>query len=200
MLGLPQSPGEGPLYKNLKFLFPGTALNTFKNALVQQRHRLQPRDPVFQTGVGAEPDARAAVHHQGGQRGILGPLHGHRHPVLVQEGLQAGDHLGFARQGGAAQVGAVFAHAGEGPHHREEGQQAQHGVHELEDQLVHEEPAQAAVVVTVAAQEIGDDDAADEDEAVDHALDQRHRHHVAVGRVAQLVAQHAFQLVVGHGP
>jgi hypothetical protein len=43
-----------------------------------------------------------------------------------------------------------------------------------------------------------DDPRQDDDEGVQHALDQRQRHHVAVGDVADLVADHGLDLVLVH--
>ena len=46
--------------------------------------------------------------------------------------------------------------------------------------------------------DVADDAREEDDEGVDHALDQRQRDHVAVGDVGDLVAQHRFGLVPAH--
>jgi len=51
-----------------------------------------------------------------------------------------------------------------------------------------------------AVDEMADDTGEKDDECVDHPLDQRQGHHVAVGHMADLMPQNTLHLVTVHGP
>ena len=90
----------------------------------------------------------------------------------------------------AAGVGAELAMPRE-PHHDHAGENAEH---QLRDDHGDEERRAVAALGLEhdAIDDVADDARQEDDEGVHHALDQRQRHHVAVGDVADLVAEHGF--------
>jgi hypothetical protein len=98
---------------------------------------------------------------------------------------------------GGAGVGAEFALAAE-PGHDDGGQHAQHDVQHDGGDVV----ADAGAVVVVAqdhlVHKVADDAREEHHEGVHHALDQRHRDHVAVGDVGHFVADHGLDFLAGH--
>jgi hypothetical protein len=71
---------------------------------------------------------------------------------------------------------------------------AQQDVHHDGGDQVADARAVAVVLQQHAVDEVADDARDEDDEGVHHALDQRHRHHVAVGHVRDLVADHRLDL------
>ena len=123
-----------------------------------------------------------------------------RHLARVQP-AQAGqrvDHrLLAAHQPGGAGVGAELALAREpGDDHR--GDEAEQDVHHDGRDEVAGADAVAVVLQDHAVDEVADDARDEDHEGVHHALDQRHRHHVAVGHVRHLVADDGLDLLARH--
>ena len=120
--------------------------------------------------------------------------------LVAGQPLQGGDHLLAASQACAAVVGAKLAPARE-PHRDHGGEQAEHHVQHHHDQEVERT---GAVALAVARQGAVDDPAhhpcQHQHEGVEHALQQGHGHHVAVGHVRDLVAKHRLGLVGLHLP
>ncbi len=115
--------------------------------------------------------------------------------VTAAERLERADHVLAAREAGAAGVGAEFAPPRE-PH---DDHGRQEGKHELGDHR--RDPECRAVAALVAEHDLVDDVAdqarGDEHEGVHHALDQCQGDHVAIGDVADLVAEHGLDLAAG---
>ena len=123
-----------------------------------------------------------------------------RHLARVQP-AQAGqrvDHrLLAAHQAGGAGVGAELALARE-PGHDHRGDEAEQDVHHDGGDEVADADAVAVVLQDHAVDEVADDARDEDHEGVHHALDQRHRHHVAVGHVRHLVADDGLDLLARH--
>ena len=114
------------------------------------------------------------------------------------QAFQRRDHGAAPGERRPARVGAELAPPAEGHHH--------HGGRDAEQQLADQtrdpERGPGALALLPAGQRAIDrvtDDARQRDhEGVHHALDQRQRHHVAVGDVTHLVPQHGFRLLARH--
>ena len=97
---------------------------------------------------------------------------------------------------GTGGIGAELAPARK-PHGDDAGQDAQHQLgHDAAQDVAHAD----ALLLTEhhAVDEDADDAGKEDDEGVQHPLQQGHGHHVAVGDVADLVAQHRLDLVGVH--
>ena len=95
-------------------------------------------------------------------------------------------------------VGAEFAAARE-PHGDHGGEQAEHDFQHHHDDVVAETTALAlAVAGQEAVHHAAHHARQHDDEGVQHALQQGHGHHVAVGDVRHLMAQHGLGLVLVH--
>ena len=104
-----------------------------------------------------------------------------------------------AQQRGRARIGAEFALTRE-VHHDGGSQDTEHDL--TDDHGDHIADARAAGLFVVAAQkavhQVADHARQEEHESVDHALDQRQRHHVAVLNVCDFVRQHRLHFFFRH--
>ena len=114
-------------------------------------------------------------------------------------GLQAAqgiDHGLLACQFGTGNVGLEFAAARE-PHHDDGGQDAQHDIGDDAGHIVGNAGA-FFVLEHHAIDEVADDAGEEHHEGVHYALDEGEGDHVAVGDVADLVAQDGLHFVTAH--
>jgi hypothetical protein len=118
--------------------------------------------------------------------------------MLRVQPFQRGDHVLSPGEGGAALVGAEFALARE-PHDDDRGENAEH---QFGDDHGDEEgrPLAALGLEHDAIHQVADDARQEHDEGVHHALDQRQRHHVAVGDVGDFVTDDGFRFALRHLP
>jgi hypothetical protein len=111
--------------------------------------------------------------------------------------LQCRDHLAARGQGGGTGIGPELALPAE-PHHDDGRQNAQH-------QLGNDgrDPERRTVTSLGlehhAVHKVPDDPRKENHEGVHHSLNQRQRHHVAIGHVADFMGQHSLSFLAGHG-
>ena len=93
-----------------------------------------------------------------------------------------------------AGIGAILAKTAE-PHHHYRREKAQHGLCRIVAEVIaHAGAAAVLAAIDDRRKELGEH----HDEGVQHALQQRERHHVAVSHVADLVTEHRLHFVLRH--
>nr|GEU28413.1 hypothetical protein [Tanacetum cinerariifolium] len=159
------------------------------------RQIAQRGNALFERRMGGEQRAPATA---GGNAGCRNRLRQRARMHAVQARQRMLHRHRAAQQLGGTGVGAEFALARE-PGHDQRRRQAEH-------QLAHEHGGHVAEAHALAfgifqqhaVNKEADDACQKHHERIDHALDQRHGHHVAIGDVRHLVAQHGFHFVLVH--
>ena len=134
---------------------------------------------------GGESPAHAAVDTERHQ--AVGHLV--RHLGFRFQPLQSGNHVAAVRQLGTGGIGAVLTEAGE-PHDDDAGGDPEDDFRHEHHDVVAEAQAALAVAAQEAVDHVAHHPGGEDDEGVDHALDQAEGDHVAIGHVADLVGQH----------
>ena len=119
------------------------------------------------------------------------------HELVVRgEAAQRANHAIAPGERGAAVVGPELAL----PREPRDDERPQNPQHDLQDDHDQKRPAAVAALAVAAAvrDDVRNQPREEDDERVDDALQQRHGDHVAVGDMGDLVAEHAFYLVVTH--
>ncbi len=114
------------------------------------------------------------------------------------EGLEGRDHRFAARERRAACIRPEFPEAGIG-RNDEGAEDHENDLEEIHEEHVAGETSAAAFAIPPEPRNgVGEDAGQEHDEGVHNALEERHRHHVAVRNVGHLVGKHPLDFVLLH--